>query len=403
MKPLTTMALPHGVHWAIEPAAARQLWQALSLIDADDHRREFEAARSPIGMSGEDRPYEIVDGVAYLYLSGPMTKKSTSFSSGCSTVRMREMVRQAARDDMVNANMHRVDSPGGSVAGTDDLARDVAAANKKKPVGAYVEDCCCSAAYWVACQGSKIWTNATAVIGSIGTYAVIDDLSGAYEQAGVKVHVLSTGPHKGAGVEGAEVTDEQLAEFQRSVDELNAHFLNAVNKGRRFGIERTRSLADGRVHVGQAAVDLGLADAVAPLERAHQELLSMAKEPSAGSARAELVQPILAQEDQAPITSTFEADLHSALTAVSRVDERMNGVADIRESQNRAFSLEKLARAKTLHEALGATIARCESLGRTNDPAEPEAPAAETCENAEEVLADLRQATLMAELAASTH
>src|SRR5690606_31819803 len=129
---------------------------------------------------------------------GAMTKQGSSFG-GASTVRTRRAIRSAAADKSVSAIMLLIDSPGGSVSGTSDLADDVANAKKKKPVYAYIEDTCCSAAYWVASQCSAIYANPTAIVGSIGTYMVVADYSRMAENAGVKVHCISTGKYKGAG------------------------------------------------------------------------------------------------------------------------------------------------------------------------------------------------------------
>lgn len=65
------------------------------------------------------------------------------------------------------------------MAGTDDLARDVKAASRAKPLWAHIEDMGASAAYWVASQASKITANSeTALVGSIGTLQVIHDHTG---------------------------------------------------------------------------------------------------------------------------------------------------------------------------------------------------------------------------------
>lgn len=176
--------------------------------------------------------------------------------------------------------MLRIDSPGGSVAGTSDLAEAVKQANAKKPVYAYAEDCCCSAAYWVASQGRRLLSNSTAIVGSIGTFAVVWDSSGMYAEAGIKVHVVASAPLKGAGTDGQAITDEMLADWQREISEINDVFVAGVSKGRSMPIATARDLADGRVHVGANAEALGLIDGVASFDAALKELekLTMAQE-----------------------------------------------------------------------------------------------------------------------------
>lgn len=201
------------------------------------------------------------DGVAVIALRGTMTKFGSSMT-GPGTVETRRQVRAAMRDEAVRSIVLHIDSPGGTVAGTRDLAADVAAAAAVKPVIAFIEDLGASAAYWVASQAGKVYANATALVGSIGAFAVVQDLSGAAGQMGVKVHVIRAGEFKGMGTPGTEVTEKQLAEFQRIIGELNGHFLEAVAAGRRMDRAAVEALADGRVHVGAAALKLKLVDGI---------------------------------------------------------------------------------------------------------------------------------------------
>ena len=200
--------------------------------------------------------------VAVVAIRGAMMKHQTSMSEGASTVLARRAIRAAVADKTIDGILLLIDSPGGTVSGTHDLAKEVAAANKQKPVVAYIEDLGASAAYWVASQASKIYANATALIGSIGTFAVLYDFSEQADKLGVKVHVVRAGEFKGMGTEGTEITDEQLAYWQGIVGDLNNHFLVGVAVGRKLPLSKVTEMADGRVHVGSQAQALGLIDGV---------------------------------------------------------------------------------------------------------------------------------------------
>ena len=95
------------------------------------------------------------------------------------------------------------------------------------------------------------------------------------EKLGIQVHVVKAGAYKGAGTPGTEVDEKQLAEWQRLVDTLNQFFLDAVATGRRMDPKQVSKLADGRVHVGQEAVQLGLIDAVKTFEETLEEISSL--------------------------------------------------------------------------------------------------------------------------------
>lgn len=213
-----------------------------------------------------DRPYLLAgDGVAVLRIDGPTAKGWGKFGE-FSTVFARRALRAALADSAVGSIVLVIDSPGGYVAGTDDLARDVAAVNTEKPVVAYAEDLMASAAYWVASQARAIYANPTAQVGSIGVFAVVYDSSALMEAQGVKVHVLSTGPLKGAGADGAPVTPEHVAAWQTEVDDTMAHFVGAVRKGRSLTPKQLEAVTTGGVWIASKAKDLGLIDGIKSLD-----------------------------------------------------------------------------------------------------------------------------------------
>lgn len=258
--------------WAIDGKVFGDLVQLANRIDLAGH--VDAATPEPIleaaAGDGEGSPFggQVVGGIAIIDIAGPMMKFRSSMAAGTGTVRVRREIRAAIADDRVKALMLRIDSPGGTVSGTDDLAEDVAAAAARKTTWAFIEDIGASAAYWVASQAARVSAGKSALVGSIGTFAVIHDYSGLAAKEGIKVHVMRAGAFKGAGTPGTEVTAEQLAEWQRTVDGLNSFFKAAVRKGRRMSEARMDELADGRVHNAAEAQALGLIDAVESFDAA---------------------------------------------------------------------------------------------------------------------------------------
>ena len=206
--------------------------------------------------------YVVTDGgVAVLELLGPLMKARSKYG-GSSTVGLRAALRAAVADETVSAIMLHIESPGGSVAGTPELADAIAAANKQKPVHAYIEDLGASAAVWAGFQARRVTANATAHVGSIGVFSVLYDLSKAFDEAGLKVHVLSTGPDKGTGVEGAPITDAQLEPYREFVAYAGGLFNAAVQRGRGLTDKRLAAVVSGRTWAAPAALELFLIDAV---------------------------------------------------------------------------------------------------------------------------------------------
>ena len=140
-----------------------------------------------------------------------------------------ETALSAARDRKdVHAVFLDVDSPGGTVNGTPELAALVAAVSKAKYTYAFTDGQMCSAAYWIASQADAIYATPSARVGSIGVLLPMLDDTKAFAQAGLKVELFAAGKYKSVGVPGVSLTDEQRVWLQADVDEIYADFKTAV-------------------------------------------------------------------------------------------------------------------------------------------------------------------------------
>lgn len=269
---------------ALYPPAFDQICAQIRRVDPVAHAEQMERqAQTAVQASRNGKPYAVTqDGIAIVELNGLMTKWGSSFDVG--TVEVRRQMRMAVRDQDVRGILLHVDSPGGTVAGTDDLAADVAEAAAQKLTWAYVEDMAASAAYYVASQASQAFANPSAVVGCIGTYMVVEDWSQFFSDAGVKVHIMRSGEFKGAGVMGSEITEAQIAEWQRWVEAAAEMFVASVARGR--GTERKAVLqwSDGRVWSAAEATKMGLIDGVRALDRV---IADMARRVKSGGGRKE--------------------------------------------------------------------------------------------------------------------
>ncbi len=258
--------------WAMHEPAFLAMVAQVERMDIAAHVR----ARLDGEILSDGEPFTNVDGIAVIDIVGTMTKFGSSLSDTPGSVTLRKAVRDAAADDSIRGILLRFDSGGGTVAGTDDLAQDVARANTIKPVVAYIEDMCASAAYYVASQCGRVVANGSAIIGGMGVFMAIRDFSAMFNETGVKVHVIKSGEFKGAGEEGTVITDSQLAEFQRTVDSFGKLFVSAVARGRGMSEKAAKTLADGRVHVGAEAIPLGLIDAIETIDDTMATLIAAA-------------------------------------------------------------------------------------------------------------------------------
>lgn len=250
--------------WAMEPERFFAGWQAITALDFARHAAAPPPARTSTlemvaGAGGRN--------VAVVKAAGTLMKQQSS-TGGTSTVQLRRDIRQAAADPTVSGILLAIDSPGGTVAGTADLAADVAAARRKKPVWAHVDDLGASAAYWLASQADQVFANSpTALVGSIGTIMTVYDVSKAAEAEGVRPVVFATGPLKGTGTPGTPITDEQRAYMQGLVDDVQTHFDAAVRKGRGLSAAELAAVRTGAVFPAAEAKQLRLIDGIQPLDK----------------------------------------------------------------------------------------------------------------------------------------
>lgn len=261
--------------WAIEP---RWFAQAVAMVKAalaaGGRSPTFGGALLAANVVGEPpmpvskKPFAMdSSGIAVIEISGPM-QKGESKHGGADVLAIRRQLRAAARDPEARGILVVVDSPGGMIAGTDELARDVRLAGEAKPLRAHVDDMAASAALWAISPAERISASPTSEVGSIGVFATVWDDSKKFELEGIKVHVVSTGPFKGAGVPGTEVTEEQLGHVRELVESVNGHFLAAIAEGREMPRRSVEAIADGRMFPAAQARELGLIDKVQSLDEA---------------------------------------------------------------------------------------------------------------------------------------
>lgn len=261
--------------WSIDEDRFSSMCEQVRRMNLVAHvRSNSDVVQPAVAMNRTDRkPYQSSGGIAYIDVRGVIMKYQTSFGDGASTLYVQRQLKAAQLDDDISAVVMMLDSPGGTVAGVQELA--AAIRGFEKPIGGFIEDLCASACYWLGSQCDMLWANTnTALVGSIGTYSVVYDFSQQAEDNGIKVHVIKAGDFKGSGVPGTKITDEQLAERQRIVETLNKEFISGVAKGRGVALDLVNQWADGRIHPAQTALSLNLIDGIGSLEKFTEQLLS---------------------------------------------------------------------------------------------------------------------------------
>lgn len=229
-------------------------------------------------------------------------------------------VTEAAQDESVKQIVLKIASPGGMVAGIGEAAGAIKYAAAAKPTFSHISQVGASGAYWLASQAREVSAEDLAHVGSIGVYQVLYDTSAAAEAEGVKVIVVKAGQHKGTGIDGAPITEEQLAVAQENIDAIAEKFKAAVGDGRRMERDQVSQVATGRTWLAGQAKEVGLVDRVenfnAAMVAAETYLLrkaQMAKEHDEAIAKAVTETKAAEQKRLADLQAEFSDDLQFAL------------------------------------------------------------------------------------------
>ncbi len=214
-------------------------------------------------QASENPLLSVEDGIGVVAIEGPILRKPDLFAriffGATGSEDIGAALREAAGRDDIKAVFLHIDSPGGTVAGTPELADAVAALDKKKPVYAFSSGLMCSAAYWVASQARAIYATPSAQVGSIGVVQAVIDNSAALDKAGIKVEVFSVGKYKAMGAPGTPLTDDQRELISSNLAEIAGEFHTAVlAKGRSIPAEAM----EGQTFSGRQAQRYNLAGMV---------------------------------------------------------------------------------------------------------------------------------------------
>lgn len=189
---------------------------------------------------------------------------------------MVDELRKFAEDDSVKAIVIHVNSPGGGVAASEEIYREVKRIRdqKHKRIVSSIETVGASGAYYVSSATNKIYADSGSVVGSIGVIAEWVNYGDLMRWAKLKPEMLKVGQFKDTGDPTRELTPAERQYMQGLIDNMYGQFVQAVADGRRAKVEDIKSIADGRVWTGEQALGIHLIDQVADFRTA---LLDTAK------------------------------------------------------------------------------------------------------------------------------
>jgi signal peptide peptidase SppA len=267
-------------------------------------------------LNNDQKPYQVENGVAIIEIDGIIAKRMnlfTKISGGVSTQLIKSDFLSAMRDTDVKAILLNVDSPGGTVDGTEELAETIynARLSGDKPIVAYTDGLMASAAYWIASSADKIYISGdTPWIGSIGVVTSHVDYSKYEEKLGIKTTEIYAGKYKRIDSEYNPLSKEGERYLKDQVNYIYTLFVNKVADAKNLStqeyidtrdgsvpfnedilllkefaryktIDQIRAeeefhiyipWADGKIFIGKQAIEAGLVDGVSTRDRLIERL-----------------------------------------------------------------------------------------------------------------------------------
>ena len=165
-------------------------------------------------------------------------------------------------DETIKAIVLRVNSPGGGVYESAELADKIIEVKKERDIPVYtvMENMAASGGYYIAANSEKIYAQAETITGSIGVIMQGFNVSQLLDKLGIEDTTIKSGDFKDLGSMTRENSSEELAIMQSLVDNMYERFIDTVEVGRKLSRDEIYKLADGRIYDGSQAVENGLVD-----------------------------------------------------------------------------------------------------------------------------------------------
>src|SRR5690349_23754624 len=184
-----------------------------------------------------------------------------------------KQLKKFADDDAVKAIILHVNSPGGGVAASEEIYREVKRIRdeKKKRIVASIETVGASGAYYISSATNQIYADNGSIVGSIGVIAEWVNYGDLLRWAKLKSITMKAGEFKDTGSPTRDLTPAEQAYLQSLIDNMHTQFIQAVADGRKTKFDEIKAIANGKVWTGQQALGMKRIDQVADFEAAVED------------------------------------------------------------------------------------------------------------------------------------
>lgn len=212
--------------------------------------------------------------VAVLYATGEISETT---SAGINCFDLVPVILDLAENDDVKGLVFRVNSPGGSVFGSEQIADALKQFKKTgKPFAVSMGDYAASGGYWISADAERIFADPLTITGSIGIFGVVPNIQPLLQKLGVTVNTVSTNPNGNFSIPFKPLNEAQMAALDANIHVGYDKFIKRVANGRKMPETKVRAIAEGRVYDGASALKLGLVDQLGSLDDAIKWVASKA-------------------------------------------------------------------------------------------------------------------------------
>ncbi len=207
--------------------------------------------------------------IAVYYAYGEIGQSVAADQSGINPAKVMADLRDLRDDDDVKAVVLRVNSPGGSAFGSEQIWHEVIRLKEKKPVIVSMGDYAASGGYYISCAADYIIADPTTLTGSIGIFGMIPNMEGLLtEKLGLKFDVVKTNKYSDMISINRPMNENEKAAMQNYINNGYKLFVKRCADGRKMSVEAIEKIAEGRVWTGIMAKENGLVDELGGIEKA---------------------------------------------------------------------------------------------------------------------------------------
>jgi len=279
--------LPMDSLWAIAMNAKAQMPKdalALRLIDAMKYETDAKADLIKSCKLNPEKanwfafwkyakdadPYQYSENkIAVIYAVGDILPGKQNPEDQIGSTSFIKTLHKAQNDPDIKAIVIRINSPGGSAYASDEMAHEIIACKKVKPVIVSFGDVSASGGYYMGCVADSIFALPNTITGSIGVFALLPNTQQLFgEKLGLNYETVDLGSVSAGWRPDRELNEKEKAMMQNMINSIYVDFITTVAMGRKMTKERVAELAEGRVYSAVDAKAVRLIDDFGGLDRA---------------------------------------------------------------------------------------------------------------------------------------